>query len=360
MLRKPIPTIGIIDSWFREPHQGSGTAVAVNGLIAALRRKGYDVASLAPAGHGRSLTLSRFLFNLWVLPRLLLSRPDVLVGIDWDGWLYSQLRPSRPYVVSIKGVLADELLFENGFTRRLLRFQSVLERLNLRSAGRVITTSLYSKRRLSELYGLPPESIHVVPEGIDLAAWSKSLKRDPRPFRKSVTILCVAKQFPRKRIHILMESVNRLKVEFPKLRLRVVGDGPEHARLLRLAERYKLNGVLTGALPRAEDLVAEYARADIFCLPSVQEGFGIVFLEAMAAGLPIVAARAAAVPELVRHGVNGLLARPDDASDLTVQLRRLVLDSKLRRRLGQAGKRIVRQYDWKKTATRFENAIRTF
>ena len=78
-------------------------------------------------------------------------------------------------------------------------------------------------------------------------------------------------------------------------------------------------------------LAAEYQQADIFCLPSVQEGFGIVFLEAMAAGKPIVAARSAAVPEVVQHGC---LVEPDNAEALAAAIETLYFDAELRMRLG--------------------------
>ena len=83
-----------------------------------------------------------------------------------------------------------------------------------------------------------------------------------------------------------------------------MGGGPEAARLRRLWRELHLEGTVRwiGDVT-ASQLAAEYNRADVFCLPSVQEGFGIVFLEAMAAGKPIVAARAAAVPEVVHHGL---------------------------------------------------------
>ncbi len=97
-------------------------------------------------------------------------------------------------------------------------------------------------------------------------------------------------------------------------------------------------------------LAAEYNRADIFCLPSVQEGFGIVFLEAMAAGKPIVAARAAAVPEVVR---NGILVEPESAEALAEAIDRLYRDPDLRESLSSSGARDVEQFEMRRVAERF-------
>ena len=108
-----------------------------------------------------------------------------------------------------------------------------------------------------------------------------------------------------------------------------------------------------GEATRAE-LAREYNRADIFCLPSVQEGFGIVFLEAMAAGKAIVAARAAAIPEVVR---NGVLVEPECAEDLAHGIGRLYACPELRRTLARQQLLDVEQYDVIRVAKRFLEEI---
>jgi glycosyltransferase involved in cell wall biosynthesis len=140
--------------------------------------------------------------------------------------------------------------------------------------------------------------------------------------------------------------------------LRVVGDGPGLSRLRRLARRLALaeRVEFLGHVPLAR-LAAEYARASLFCLPSRQEGFGIVFLEAMAAGLPIVAARAAAVEELLGDGESAVLVPPGDEAALAAALDALLGDAPLRQRLGAAGRRRVERYDAPIVARRFLEAI---
>jgi glycosyltransferase involved in cell wall biosynthesis len=101
-------------------------------------------------------------------------------------------------------------------------------------------------------------------------------------------------------------------------------------------------------------LAAEYNRADVFCLPSVQEGFGIVFLEAMAASKPIVAVHAAAVPEVVR---NGVLVEPDNPEALANALILLDRDPDLRQWLGAAGRRAVEEFDMHLVAKQFLSEV---
>jgi glycosyltransferase involved in cell wall biosynthesis len=103
-----------------------------------------------------------------------------------------------------------------------------------------------------------------------------------------------------------------------------------------------------------DSLAAEYNRADLCCLPSVQEGFGIVFLEAMAAGKAIVAARAAAVPEVVR---NGILVEPDNPEPLAEGILRLYREPDLRNSLGLSGLRDVEQFEMRRVAGQFLKAI---
>jgi glycosyltransferase involved in cell wall biosynthesis len=114
-----------------------------------------------------------------------------------------------------------------------------------------------------------------------------------------------------------------------------------------------------GELPRYE-LAREYNRADVFCLPSVQEGFGIVFLEAMAPGKPIVAARAAAVPEVVKHG---LLVDPEDFEALADSIWRLWRDPALRATIQQQQRQDVEECGMIRVTTQFlhevERVVRT-
>jgi glycosyltransferase involved in cell wall biosynthesis len=156
-------------------------------------------------------------------------------------------------------------------------------------------------------------------------------------------------------LEVLLRAAGLLKKTIPNLELRIVGNGPEHNRLQTICRELDLGPVVRwlGDAPIGR-LAEEYNRCDVFCLPSVQEGFGIVFLEAMAAGKPIVAARAAAIPEVVRHGI---LVEPDNPEDLAEAIGRLYRDPDLRRSLGCAGLRDVEKFEMNRVAQRFLSEI---
>lgn len=350
--------IAFLDSWLQSSAEGSGTAVAIGGLQHALRRRGVDVARLAPEGpRPRGLLARRLVFNAQVAQHLRGRRYDLVVGYDIDGFLWGRARRAgAPYLVSVKGVLAEEARQERGQPRAMLWSLSRLERRNVRHADRVLTTSAYCRDAIARHYGVRPAQIDLVPEGIDLARW----ERAGTPQRDGATILCVARQYPRKHVADLLKAMVAVRRAVPQARAIIIGDGPEHASLLRLAAQLRLGDSveLRGAVASDDEVQQQYQRADIFCLPSVQEGFGIAFLEAMASGLPVVSTTAAAIPETVPHEQAGLLTPPGDVAALAETLVALLQSPQRRRALGEGGRAWVRRYDWDAVAETFLAAAR--
>jgi glycosyltransferase involved in cell wall biosynthesis len=359
--------IAFLDSWLQDAACGSGTAVAIGGLASTLIARGHSVERLVPRGkRPRSLLWRRLWFNLTLPGRLRPGGPDgrfdLIVGFDIDGVRLAGHAPA-PYVCSIKGVLAEEARCERGWPRRMLAGLSLLERRNARRAPLVLSTSRYCCDRIRHHYGVSSERLALVPEGIDLELWQPSAvpadlaavdaRRDP------FTVLCVARQYPRKRIRDLIEAFARVREREPRARLVVIGDGPEHEVLRQSVRKWALQGCvqLLGALPDDAAVRAWYGRASLFCLPSEQEGFGIVFLEAMASGLPVVSTTAAAIPEVVPDGEAGLLVPPRDPAALAEALLRLLQDPELQARLRDAGRRHARQFSWERVADRFLEAV---
>ncbi len=337
------------------PTAGSGTFVGIRELERALVRLGHTVEIRPLRLRSGFHTLDRWLYNA----ALALRPPaaDVAVGFDLDGFLWGRRR-RVPFVASLKGIIADELQNERGWTRRLLSIQAAWERQNVAQADRVLVTSEYCARVAERCYGVSPAKIAIVPEPIDLEDWEARFARAPRRAAERPTILTVARMYPRKRIGDLLDAMSRLRERLPGVQLRMVGSGPEHPRLLRRHAKLGLGDtvVFLGEVSRAR-LAEEYVNADCFCLPSVQEGFGIVFLEAMAAGLPIVACRCAAVPEVVPDGVAGKLVEPRNPERLAEALEDILTDSRRRKEYGEAGRRRVAEFSAPRVAERFLEAV---
>jgi phosphatidylinositol alpha-1,6-mannosyltransferase len=287
------------------------------------------------------------------------SSADLVVGIDLDGFRWARRR-RVPFVVSLKGIIADELRNERGWVRLLLGLQARWERVNCARADLVVVTSRYQAGVAEAEYGVSPRRLAVVPEPIDLEAWRAGLAGARHRPRTGPTVLSVARMYARKRMGDLLEAAALLREGIPDLKVRIAGKGPEWDALraqratLGLTDTVSLLGDISPA-----DLFEAYANADVFCLPSVQEGFGIVFLEAMVAGLPIVACRAAAVPEVVLDGHTGLLAAPRDPAALAGALRALIADPARARALGRAGARRAGQFGLVPVARTFLDAVRS-
>jgi glycosyltransferase involved in cell wall biosynthesis len=356
--------IAFLDSWLQNTADGSGTAAAIGGLRAALIARGHTVARLAPPTSWPALlTPRRLLFNLQLPALLRTLRYDLVVGFDIDGFGWSGRGDGTPYLASIKGVIAEELRHERGRIRRQLWALSRLERHNARNADAVLTTSAYCRTAIARHYGVAEQHVRIVPEGIDLDRWRRIAGPLPRARdHASATILCVARQYPRKHIADLLRALPSIRQAVPQVRAIVVGDGPEHGALRQLADDLKLGSSvqLLGGLPDDEQVARLYGDADVFCLPSVQEGFGIVFLEALASGLPIVATNAAAIPEVVPHERAGLLVRPGDSAALAAALVTLLRNPDQRAAYGRFGMDYVQQYDWGRVAERFISAVTPF
>jgi glycosyltransferase involved in cell wall biosynthesis len=332
--------------------RGSGCYVGTRTLVEGLRRLGNQVDVARPRVQLPVFTATRLLFNEAL--RSHDFHTDVTIGIDADGYSIAGRRRSPPHIACIKGVLADAVRFESGLTRASMAFHARLEAAHARRADLVITISQYCAERIEELYGV--RGAVVVPELIDLNSWGHLFQSNPAtPDLDRFTILSVCRFYPRKCLEMLLQAGVQLRHAIPQLQIRIVGNGPEYKKLHRTVRDLHLEGTvcLLGDVPLAR-LAQEYNRAHVFCLPSLQEGFGIVFLEAMAAGKPIVAVRAAAVPEVVR---NGILVEPESAEALAAGILRLYRSPDLRHSLASAGCRDVEHFDAHRVVTVFLSAV---
>ena len=171
---------------------------------------------------------------------------------------------------------------------------------------------------------------------------AQSMSRLATAISSGQSLLYVGRLAAAKGLPILLESLTRLKVNYPTVHLTVVGDGPDRDLLERQAAALGIAAHVdfVGYKPPTE--VRRYLRAaDVFVMSSFAEGVPVVLMEAMMAQRPVVATRIAGVSELVEEGVSGFLVPPSDAQQLGDRIAQLLGDDELRERFGNAGQRRV-------------------
>ncbi len=224
-------------------------------------------------------------------------------------------------------------------------FDRLVPRVTLRRAERVIALTPSEARLLATL-GVPAERIVVIPNGVD--SEESAVPRDGATREEGVTALFAGRCYPRQKgLEVLLHAMARLPPE-GRLRLRIVGeDWGGYAVVESLTRELHLQDhvTLVGRLDRPA-LLREFARADLFVLPSLFDSFPIAILEAMAAGLPVVATRVGGVPDVVEDGRSGILVESGDDAGLARALETLSADEALRRDMGRYGRERSLRYSW--------------
>ncbi len=225
-----------------------------------------------------------------------------------------------------------------------------VRRWSLHRAAGVLAPSSFTGRKLVEIQKIPASKVHCVPWPLGpaflcLADSPQSLPL-PKTFPQGRVILTVgrwmaAEQY--KGADKLIRAIAQLQSRIADLHLVAVGAGDDLPRLRRLTAELRLeNRVHFFGTLSNEEVAACYAHADLFALPSTGEGFGLVFLEAMAFAKPVVGLACGGVTDLIEHERNGLLISPDHTDQLADSLERLLQSPALRKAFGNRGAEIVR------------------
>ena len=208
-----------------------------------------------------------------------------------------------------------------------------VERLLARRAARVIAITDALARFQIERVGIPAQRLVVIPYGLDdlPERWGEN---PPDAVRSEARVLlAVCRLEPQKGVDVAVRALARVREREPAAELVVLGEGPELAQLEALARGLQVPVHLLGRVP---DVGAWLRRAALLVHPVRWEGFGLAVLEAMLAGLPVVASRVSSLPELVVDGQTGVLVPPDDPDALTAGIETALA---ARDRLGAAGRR---------------------
>ena len=233
-------------------------------------------------------------------------------------------------------------------------------RWTLRHAG-ALTAITEDCRQHALRAGAPDNRIRLVFNGTDLRRFSPGDNGGASAPQFGPHMIFACRQlFPRKGIRFLLEAAAQLKPRFPDLKVVLAGDGFERPQLARLASDLGIGPDVTflGWVPNV-DLPPYYRAAAVSVIPSLEEGFGIPAAEAMGCEVAVVASDAGGLPEVVEHGVTGLVVPRGDSGALAGAIGSLLENPDRRRAMGQAGRgRARRLFDWDRSAEQFEQLYR--
>jgi phosphatidylinositol alpha-mannosyltransferase len=193
--------------------------------------------------------------------------------------------------------------------------------------------------------------VHVVPNGVDIDRFAGAA---PMSLPPGPTLLFVGRLDPRKGIDVALRAFAALADRIEGLRFVIAGDGPCRNAVDDIPERIRSRVIMLGDVA-ADDLPSVYAAADVFVAPARgHESFGIVLLEAMAAGLPIVATDITGYRQVVRQGREGLLVAPDSVEDMVRALALVLQSRRIAGELADAGRARAAEFRWDAIAVQIE------
>lgn len=356
-------------------HPG-GVAEHIQHLKAELNCLGHDVVIIAPRSTKGGLEIGKDFYGVGRTVAIPGNKSRVRLTFDITLYnavkellrqeqfdvihLHEPLTPVLPYMVLLNSKAANVATFHayrfsNPWYSAFKPYMSfVLGRLD----GRIAVSE--AAREFVSQYFEGPYSI--VPNGIDPKRFSNGVEPFPWAQDDTPRILFVGRfNEVRKGFKYLLKAMPLIQQQFPKARLMVVGPG-DTSRMSGMIERNWIRGVEFAGQVSKEDLPRYYASATVVCAPSIErESFGIVLLEAMASGKPIVATRIPGYAGVMTHEHDGLMAPPGNSQALALAIVRLLADRELQGRLAHNGLKTAASYAWstvaKQVLTMYEEAV---
>ncbi|MGA2496221.1 MAG: glycosyltransferase family 4 protein [Tepidisphaeraceae bacterium] len=323
---------------------GRGHSVAV----ACLGRRGPVADQIMQAGVQVTALGALGSWDVRILPGLL-----TFLGTGEFDAVFSFLIHANA-VAAVACSLTGTRLFQSiQTTQPWPRWHWVLQRLIAPLASRVVVPSQSVADAARKWSDVPPSQIQVIPNAID----PDDFKIDPLPVSTPAHVGFIGRLDRVKRIPDLIEAAMLLTLALRKTHLHIFGNGPEYGRLQQTIDRFHAADFITlhGAIARPQDALK---RISLLVLPSEAEGFGLVLVEAMAAGIPIVATDAPGIRDVVKHNQTGLLVPVGSPASLASAVRRLLDDEQLRRRLIAAGHdAVARHFSWSSILPVYEQLL---
>ena len=363
--------IGIVTQSYY-PYYG-GVTEHVHHAALALERLGHSVTVMTG---GPESETPRASFRVLRAGRTVLvpcngSRGTVTLGMGLGKWLRDIMRseqfdlincqcpltPTLP-LIAVKHASCPVIGTFHSSARSNLGyavFRRMLRPYHSRLAGKVAV----SEPARDFVRGYFGGEYRIIPNGVDTDRFSPDVSPLERFDDGAFNVLYVGRLDPRKGLFVLLRSFGRLwKSEGERARLIIVGDGPLRGRLVKSTPRELRGAVRFEGVVPFDLLPRYYASSRVLCSPATRgESFGIVLLEAMASGVPVVASDIPGYRTAVRSGLHGLLVEPGSDRSLATALSLLARDESLRKEMATAGRQNARSYSWDTVAGRLEEYI---
>lgn len=317
--------------------------------------RSVDIKHILPIRHIRFLiTLIQTLKHTEVI----YAQGPLVVG--FSSFIASKIL-RKPIIIKFVGSASWEKAYQTGKTKKLMAdfiekpdvnlssgILLWLETYMLTMAEKVVTPSLYLKNILIKYYYVRPSKIVVVHNAFDLDNFEKISAKIKN---KGQTVVVVGRLVPWKGVDEVIEVIPNLVERYPKLKLLIVGDGPERNKLLTLVKNLKVDKsvVFLGGISH-ERTIELLKQSDIFVLNSRYEGLPHTVIEAMACWIPVIATNIDPHKEIIDNGIDGLLVDVGNQSSLIYSIELLIEDMDLRRKfVRNAYKKVLKKYTWKRT-----------
>lgn len=221
-------------------------------------------------------------------------------------------------------------------------------------ADRIVVNSKWMRDKVTFWYRVSPRKAVVIPNGVNLKDFSRHIKKpklDGNPAIISIGRLNNIKGI--KGVDILIKAMSMLTLKLSCIKLYIIGSGKleKYQRLVK-NEGLEKHVFFLGEIPR-ESVIKLLNCCDICIIPSIYEPFGIVVLEALASGTPVIASKTGGIPEIITSGESGLLVKPNNPKALAEAILKLSYDKNLKERLSQKALRTAAKYDWNNIAEKY-------
>ncbi len=268
---------------------------------------------------------------------------DVIETTNYYSLCYFNLltrKPSIPVIVRVSTTFLQIMEEYYPFKSRLQKRLGYMEIAMLKKSNYLVTHTYHHAAEMERLYGINTNKFHIIPHGIPLPILSspQTLNRD------QVEVLFVGRFEYRKGIDLLLAAIPQVLEKYEKVVFKLIGTDNENSYEKAFRNLHPVNitnKVIFCGSTNQEDTNKAYAGCNIFVAPSRYESFGLIYIEAMGYGKPVIGLKAGGTMDIIKDKYNGLLAEPENVSSLAHQLFALIEDADLRKELGANARKTV-------------------